>query len=46
MEEIVLQSEVEYIKSEGVLCLMNVGLDEIKVTKKATGLFEVTHNEK
>ena len=25
---------------------MNVGLDEIKVTKKATGLFELTHNEK
>lgn len=46
MEEIVLQSEVEDIKSEGVLCFKNVGLDEIKVARKATGLFEVTYNEK
>ena len=46
MEEIVLQNEIENINPEDVLHLTNIDLDKIKVTKKATGIFEVTYHEK
>lgn len=46
MEEIVLQNKIENINPEDVLYLTNIDLDKIKVTKKATELFEVTYNKK
>ena len=46
MEETVLQNEIDNVNPEDVLYLTNIDPDKIKVTKKATGLFEVTHNKK